>query len=129
MCGRINVRMSSAELTKVFNLMVEPNWLQPRFNLAPTQQIPTVRLTADHTRYASPMKWGLIPTWAKDPKIGSQAFNARAETIAEKPMFRTAFKRRRCLIPVSGFYEWQKLDSKTKQPWNIFRSDGGSVSR
>jgi len=75
-------------------------------------------------RVADSVQWGLVPVWAKDPKIGSKMINARGETVAEKPSFHSAFKRRRCLIPASGFYEWQQLDGKTKQPWNIVRSDG-----
>ena len=121
MCGRINVRMTSAELAQVFDLLREPDW-SPRFNLGPMQQVLVVRLRPEG-RVADRMQWGLVPSWAKDPKIGSQTFNARAETVATKPAFRSALKTRRCLVPASGFYEWQKF-GKTKQPWNIFRADG-----
>ncbi len=123
MCGRINLRMSPAELARVFDLFREPDWA-PRYNLGPMQQALVVRCKPEGIRLAEPLQWGLVPNWAKDAKIGSQTFNARAETVATKPAFRSAFKKRRCLIPASGFYEWQKVDTKTKQPWHIFRADG-----
>ena len=124
MCGRINLRMSSAELAAVFDLFHEPDWA-PRYNLGPMQQTLVVRLKPDGHRLAEPVQWGLVPSWAKDPKIGSQMFNARCETVATKPAFRSAFRQRRCLVPASGFYEWQQIaNQKIKQPWNIFRADG-----
>ena len=123
MCGRINLRMSAAELAAGFELFREPDWPGPRYNLGPMQTALAIRLKPDR-RVGDGMQWGLVPSWAKDSKIGSQTFNARAETVATKPAFRSAFKQRRCLIPASGFYEWQKLDAKIKQPWNIFRADG-----
>ena len=101
----------------------EPEW-SPRYNLGPMQRVLAIRLQPEGTRLAEPLLWGLVPGWAKDPKIGSQMVNARGETVATKPSFRNAFKRRRCLIPVSGYYEWQIINSKTKQPWHIFRADG-----
>jgi putative SOS response-associated peptidase YedK len=87
-----------------------------RLNIKPTQQILTVRDIGDGP-FAVNVRWGLIPSWAKDASCSAKMINARAETIAEKPAFRTALKRRRCLIPADGFYEWQKLDAKNKQPW------------
>ena len=123
MCGRINLKMSSAELARVFDLFRAPVW-SPRYNLGPMQQVLVIRLMTDGYRQADRMQWGLVPSWAKESKIGSQMFNARAETVATKPSFRTAFRRRRCLIPADGFYEWQAIDKQTKQPWNIFRADG-----
>lgn len=122
-CGRINLRMSPAELAEVFDLFREPDWA-PRYNLGPMQRALVVRLKPEGVRLAEPLQWGLVPSWAKDSKIGSQMFNARAETVATKPAFRSAFRKRRCLVPADGFYEWQKLDSKTKQAWHIYRADG-----
>jgi len=98
--------------------------LQPRWNIAPTQQI--VAVTAGETdgprRHAGWFRWGLVPFWADDPSIGSKMLNARSETVADKPAFRAAFRKRRCLIPADGFYEWQKLSSEKKQPWWIHQA-------
>lgn len=127
MCGRINLRMTPAELAKVFELFREPEWT-PRYNLGPMQRALAVRRKPEGIRLAEPLQWGLVPSWAKDSKIGSQMFNARAETVATKPAFRTAFRKRRCLIPASGFYEWQRLDSRTKQAWHIYRSGGAPLA-
>jgi putative SOS response-associated peptidase YedK len=90
--------------------------LGPRYNIAPIQSV--IVVGDDGKRYLKPMRWGLIPSWAKDPRIGNQMINARAETLAEKPAFRSALKKRRCIIPADGFYEWQKL-GKIKQPVRI----------
>jgi putative SOS response-associated peptidase YedK len=92
--------------------------LAPRYNMAPTQNLPVVRLGESGDREMILMRWGLIPSWAKDMDIGNRMINARAETVSEKPSFRTAFKRRRCLVPADGYYEWQKT-GKTKQPYLI----------
>ena len=127
MCGRINLRASPAELQQMFDLFREPEW-SPRYNLGPMQRMLAIRLQPEGTRLAEPLQWGLVPGWAKDPKIGSQMVNARGETVATKPSFRNAFKRRRCVIPVSGYYEWQIINSQTKQPWHIFRADGGVLA-
>lgn len=96
--------------------------LSPRFNIAPTQQVLSIRL-ADATREAALMRWGLVPSWSKDPKAGPPLINVRAETVREKPAFRSAFKTRRCLIPTTGFYEWQKAGT-AKQPFHITMTDG-----
>lgn len=125
-CGRINLRMSPAELQRMFDLFREPEWT-PRYNLGPMQRMLAVRLKPEGVRLAEPLQWGLVPSWAIDPKVGSQMINARCETVAIKPAFRNAFEKRRCLIPASGFYEWQQLDNKTKQPWHIFRKDGSPL--
>src|SRR5690606_6459845 len=118
MCGRYNFRGSSLDIAAVLQAQLEEGLeYSPRYNIAPTQQVLGVRLIEEE-RVASLFKWGLIPSWAKEAKIGSGMINARAETVAEKPAFRTAFKRRRCLIPTTGFYEWQR-DGKTKQPFHI----------
>ena len=118
MCGRFTLRTSPADLTQIFRLLEEPLWL-PRFNIAPTQSVGVVRESDDGGREFALLRWGLIPSWAKDPAIGSRMINARAETVATKPSFRAAFKRRRCLIPADGFYEWKKTDGKNKQPYLI----------
>lgn len=127
MCGRINLWMSPAELQEAFDLFCEPEW-SSRYNLGPMQQTLAVRLKPEGVRLAEPLQWGLVPGWTKDPKAGSQLVNARGETVASKPSFRNAFKERRCLIPVTGYYERQVINSKTKQSWHIFRADGGVLA-
>lgn len=124
MCGRFTLRTPAALIARYFNTSAPQEWqLALRFNIAPTQQIATVRLTEQKSRELAPLRWGLVPSWAKDIKIGNTLINARAETVAEKPAFRAAFKRRRCLIAADGYYEWKKPDSKTKQPYYIRRRD------
>lgn len=115
MCGRFTLRTPPAVLVEHFRLGSIPV-VTPRHNVAPTQQVGVVR-ASDGKRELSFMQWGLVPRWAKDPKISSQMINARAETAAEKPVFRDAFKRRRCLVVADGFYEWKKSGGKTKQPY------------
>jgi putative SOS response-associated peptidase YedK len=108
---------------QLFSLPEEPV-VAPRYNIAPTQPVAIVRLDPQaKTREWTHVQWGLVPSWAKDPSIGAKMINARSETVSEKPAFRSAFKRRRCLAPASGFYEWQKLD-KRKQPFFITMQDG-----
>lgn len=116
------MKAEKEEMEKVFGAKVESaDSLPPRFNIAPTQFVPVVRhLEAD--RFLSAMKWGLIPSWAKDEKIGNKLINARAETVAEKPAFRSAFKSRRCIVSASGFYEWKKLE-RGKQPYYFYLKD------
>jgi putative SOS response-associated peptidase YedK len=98
--------------------------LVPRYNIAPTQQVPIVRVTAGSPhRSLSLARWGLIPSWAKDPSIGNRLINARSETVAEKPSFRSAFKRQRCLVAADGYYEWKKTGA-AKQPYHIRLQDG-----
>ncbi len=92
--------------------------LEPRYNIAPTQAVAAVR-QIDSQRELAFLHWGLIPSWSKDPKMGARMINARAETVATKPSFRSAFKSRRCLIPADGFYEWKQTRKKTKQPYFI----------
>lgn len=123
MCGRYNLYATSAEIQAFFDLFrdSELNWA-PRYNIAPTQSVLAVRQTDSH-RIAVPMRWGLIPFWARDTKLAASMINARAETLAERPAFRAAFQRRRCLIPANGFYEWKKGSGKTKQPFHIHQQD------
>lgn len=120
MCGRYTLRVSPAELAELFAVINQFDW-SPRYNIAPTQTVAAVRANRDgQGRELALLKWGLIPSWAKDPKIGSSLINARAETVAEKPSFRSAFRKKRCLIAVDGFYEWQAVaGQKTKQPYLI----------
>ncbi len=122
MCGRFTLSTPTANLAKLFDLDSVPN-LEPRYNIAPTQAVLAVRSTREGLgRELALMRWGLIPSWSKDPAIGSSLINARSETVAEKPSFRTAFKRRRCLIPADGFFEWQKQE-RAKQPYFIGLAD------
>ncbi len=107
---------SAAALAETFQLEELPAW-QPRYNIAPTQTVVAIAATPAYTRQVHLCRWGLVPSWAKDLTIGAKLINARAETVAEKPSFRAAFKQRRCLIPADGFYEWQRTDRKTKQPY------------
>jgi putative SOS response-associated peptidase YedK len=118
MCGRFALYSDSLTLAHRFSAEA-PAGLHPRFNVAPAQPILTVREESDK-RYFAWARWGLVPHWAKEINTGYSTINARAETVASKPAFRDAFKRRRCLIPADGFYEWQeKPGSKGKQPWFI----------
>jgi putative SOS response-associated peptidase YedK len=116
MCGRFVITSAPEALRKLLGYKEQPNF-PPRYNIAPTQPIPVVRLDQGE-RHFTLMRWGLIPSWVKDPKQFALLINARLEGIAEKPSFRAAMKRRRCLIPADGFYEWQKR-GKTKQPYFI----------
>jgi len=120
MCGRFTLTQPASIAAK-FGLdnfaPIEPEFYAPRFNVAPTQRIVVIP-TSDLQRVARTMRWGLIPYWAKDAKIGSGLINARAEGIATKPAFRSAFKSKRCLIPADGFYEWQQTP-RGKQPYRI----------
>ena len=123
MCGRFNLHANPALLAEIFQLLRQPDW-SPRYNIAPSQPVLVIRQQADGTRLGERLRWGLIPSWADDPAIGSKMINARSESIATKPAFRDAFRRRRCLVPANGFYEWEKITTKEKQPWHIFsRSD------
>jgi putative SOS response-associated peptidase YedK len=125
MCGRFTLRTPAAQLAEAFELFREPE-LTPRYNIAPSQMVAAIRFEEERTpRELVLLKWGLIPFWAKDPKIGNRLINARAETVATTPAFRAAFQRRRCLIPADGFYEWKRLDAKHKQPYYIARPDRG----
>lgn len=115
MCGRYLLTRIEKQILEEFGVEVH---ITPgrRFNIAPSQLVPVVRTEGEH-RILTMQRWGLIPAWAKDPKIGYKLINARSETVLEKPSYREAFKKRRCLILADGFYEWKKLDAKTKQPY------------
>lgn len=120
MCGRYTLRVAPGELAELFAVINAFDW-SPRYNIAPTQTVAAVRTSRDESgRELALLKWGLIPSWAKDAKIGSSLINARAETVATKPSFRSAFRKKRCLIAVDGFYEWQAIaGQKAKQPFLI----------
>ena len=118
MCGRFTLRTPAKELMKAFRLAEAPD-LMPRYNVAPTQQVAAIRLNPETgTRQLSMFRWGLVPSWADDPKIGYGMINARAESVAMKPAYRSAFKKGRCLVIADGFYEWKKAGAK-KQPYLI----------
>jgi putative SOS response-associated peptidase YedK len=120
MCGRFTLRTPASVVVRQLALGTELQ-LPLRYNITPTQQVPVVR-AVDGVRQLAMMKWGLIPSWADDPRIGYSLINARSETAATKPSFRTSMKSRRCPIPADGFYEWRK-DGKKKQPIYFRRQD------
>lgn len=140
MCGRFTQRADQQTLAKAFKVADVPK-VETRYNIAPTQDLLGVYESADGREMAF-YKWGLIPSWAKDKSMGARLINARGETVAEKPAFREAFKKRRCIIPADGFYEWQREGGK-KQPfyfrmrddspfgfaglWERWEGEGGEV--
>jgi putative SOS response-associated peptidase YedK len=126
MCGRFAF-FSPVEAVQSWFPEAQLPALKPHYNLAPSQAIAVLRDTPDADREVALLRWGLVPSWAKDPAIGHRLINARAETVAEKPSFRAAFRRRRCVILADGFYEWQPRESEAKQPWFIRAVDGGPL--
>jgi putative SOS response-associated peptidase YedK len=122
MCGRYALQSTPAELVTRFGLD-ECTDFGPRFNIPPGTDIPVIRQSPEGRRVLHLLRWGLVPHWSKDPAIGAKLNNARGESVAEKPSFRDAFRRRRCLIPASGFYEW-KSEGKVKQPYYISLKSG-----
>ncbi len=122
MCGRFLLSDPEAVIRDLFGVEPPPG-LAPRYNIAPSQEVPVARRrgTARDPEIAM-LRWGLVPRWARDPSIGTRLINARAETAQEKPSFRSALRRRRCLVPADGFYEWQRVTGG-KQPWLIRRRD------
>src|SRR2546422_8511567 len=123
MCGRYTLKTTVEQLSEKFQFP-EIIPLKPRYNIAPSQSVTVVRLLPDDTdRKLAMLRWDLLPAWAKDPAKVQQPINAKAETAAEKPIFRDAFKRRRCLVPADGFYEWEQ-DEGRKQPVYIHMRDG-----
>ena len=121
MCGRFTLRTPVEDLADFFHLPDTPD-LTPRYNIAPTQPVATV-LVVTGDRQFRVMRWGLVPSWAKDLRIGSRMINARAETLAVKPAFRSALRERRCLVMADGFYEWQQK-AGGKQPYHVVKKDG-----
>ena len=123
MCGRFTNSATPEQVKTEFKVGAKnPNVFEPRYNIAPSQMIDVV-YELETERILSQLKWGLVPDWAKDESIGNRMINARAETITEKPSFREAFKSRRCIIPASGFYEWQKKETGAKKPFYFYLKD------
>ncbi len=115
-----------SELKTLMELVVPAAELQKRYNVAPSQRSPVIRKNNEGVLIGDLLRWGLIPSWAKDSKIGYSLINARSETVASKPSFRSAFKQKRCIVPMSGFYEWQQIEGqKRKQPYYMTRKHGG----
>ena len=143
MCGRYALKTPASELAAHFGLDEIVN-VAPRYNISPGTDIPVIRHSPEGKRVMHLLRWGLVPHWAKDPGVGAKLSNARGETVAEKPSFREAFKRRRCLVPADGFYEW-KTEGRQKQPyyfslktgepfalggvWESWRAPSGDVLR
>ena len=118
MCGRFTLRTPAHLIAKYFNLDLDTQWQTAlRYNISPTQDVPVIRTTDGH-RKLSMMRWGFVPSWAKDAKIAA-SINAVGETVTKMPMFRSAIKRRRCLVPADGFYEWKKTlkNIRGDAPW------------
>ncbi|MGE5370574.1 MAG: SOS response-associated peptidase [Solirubrobacterales bacterium] len=127
MCGRYTLiinDLGEVESRFIVNRRAALEW-QPRYNIAPTQTLPVVTANPDGGNALLPMRWGLIPFWSKDPSIGSRLINARAESMADKPSFREPLKRRRCLVPADGYYEWQSGGPGRKIPYRVVTEDGG----
>ena len=122
MCGRFTLRQPAADVGKQLDLDSVPA-IEPRYNIAPTQPVLALRYSANSAKEAVFLRWGLVPSWASDLSIGNRLLNARAESVAEKPAFRAAFRTRRCLIVADGFYEWQGVSGK-KQPIHFRFHDG-----
>jgi putative SOS response-associated peptidase YedK len=121
MCGRYELHTQPAALALAFGVPFPP--MRARYNIAPMQDVPIIRRNAAGERELVQVRWGLVPRWAKDPSIGNRMINARAETLADKPSFRTGLKRHRCLLPADGFYEWKQTASGAKQPLHIGMKD------
>jgi putative SOS response-associated peptidase YedK len=123
MCGRYLLKAPADALRRAFGFVEQPN-LMPRYNIAPTQDVAVIRERREPKgeRTLQLLRWGLIPSWAEDMKGGAKLINARAEGISERPSFREAFQKRRCLVPADGFYEW-RTEGKIKQPYLIQRRD------
>ncbi|MFO1189601.1 MAG: SOS response-associated peptidase [Alphaproteobacteria bacterium] len=125
MCGRYSITTPVDALRRAFDIDERPN-LAPRYNAAPTQSLPVVRRTRAGRHAIKLLRWGLVPSWAKEASIGARLINARAESVADKPAFRAAFRHRRCLVPADGFFEWQADPvSGRKQPFHIHAPDRG----
>jgi putative SOS response-associated peptidase YedK len=125
MCGRYCITSSPEAIRRLFRYLEQPNF-PPRYNVAPTQPVPIVRMSEGQRRFAL-VRWGLIPAWAKDPKAFTLLINARGESVNDKPAFRNAMKRRRCLFPADGFYEWKPVNGG-KRPYFARPAAGGPVA-
>jgi putative SOS response-associated peptidase YedK len=125
MCGRFTLHIPPELLAEIFGLLEIPVF-PARFNIAPTQAVPVILQTGDGRNHYAVMRWGLIPSWAKDTSIGSRMINARCETVARKSAFRRAIRYSRCIVPASGFYEWREEGGK-KAPLYVRRKDGSPI--
>lgn len=129
MCGRFTVQLTGGEIHELYDVAQPqlPMELPLRYNGAPTQEFAACRLDEEGRRVVTSLRWGLVPSWAKDKGIGARLINARAETVNEKPSFRGAFRARRCLVPASGWFEWQGT-GRAKRPWFLALEDGSPLS-
>ncbi len=125
MCGRFTLHLTPELLGSIFGVKTSLQ-LTPRYNISPTQTVPVVRETRGGGRSLSELSWGLVPSWAKDPSFGQKLINARSETAHEKPSFRHALRKQRCIIPASGFFEWSHIDG-SKQPWYVTLKDSAPM--
>jgi putative SOS response-associated peptidase YedK len=124
MCGRYLITSPVDALRLIFGFAGPAPNLPPRWNVAPTQRVPVIRRGADGVRALDLLRWGLVPSWAKDLAVGSRMINARGESVAEKPAYREAFRKRRCLVPADGFYEWPEGPTAPGHPFMFARADG-----
>jgi len=124
MCGRFTQQRPTAELAEMFDAEPLVEASEPRFNVAPSQGIVAIVRPPEDRRLLTTLRWGLIPSWAEDPKVGYKMINARAESVFTSPAFRTSIRKKRCLIPADGFYEWRRQAEGPKQPYLIHRPDG-----
>ncbi len=127
MCGRYAQFTSPEDLAELFGATLDIADVSPRYNAAPMQWLPVIRQRPSGERVLQTLRWGLLPSWAKDETIANRLINARAETLAEKPSFRSAYRKRRCIVPADGFYEWAKRPDG-KQPYYIHASDGSILA-
>jgi len=144
MCGRYTITVEEEMLFARFKVKEYGGQYSPRYNVAPTQNNPVVLVNEENKRIMTRMRWGLIPFWAKEESIGNKMINARIETITQKPSFKTAFIKRRCLVPADGYYEWRKLGASGKKPpfrivsksgelfafaglWDVWKNEEGDV--
>jgi putative SOS response-associated peptidase YedK len=125
MCGRYAITTAPEAIRQLFGYLEQPNF-PPRYNVAPTQPVPIVRMVEGKRQFAL-VRWGLIPAWVKDPRTFSLVINARGESVLDKPAFKSAMKYRRCLFPADGFYEWERKGER-KQPYFVRRTGGGPVA-
>lgn len=125
MCGRYTFTSAPEAIRQLFGYLEQPDF-PPRYNIAPTQPIPIVRLAED-VRHFALVRWGLLPSWVKDPKVFSLLVNARGESISDKPAFKSAMKYRRCLVPADGFYEWQR-DGERRRPFYVRAKSGSPLA-
>jgi len=124
MCGRYATTRSNVDLSALFEAADETGGLEPDYNVAPTDPVPVVRVSASAGgRVLTRARWGLVPSWAKDPKVGARMINARSETVATSKAFAQSFTKRRCLVPADGWFEWVHADGKRKQPYFMTLGD------